>query len=457
MTGNIQSQINLTVNLTANNINLIVNINGWIMQKNERYALVDCNQFYVSCERVFEPKLWNKPVGVLSNNDGCIVALSPEMKALGIKRGVPAFKIKHLIEKHDIRLFSSNYGLYGDLSARIMQILGEFTPELEIYSIDEAFLRLDTLNISDWLEYGRQMKLKVQKWVGIPVSVGFGPTKTLAKIANRVAKKFPAYNGVFDITDHPNREKVLKWVKVGDIWGVGYRYAKKLNEYGIYTAWDLSKVDHKWIQQQMTIVGLRTVKELSGISCIDMELDMVPKKQIISSRSFGQPVSELNQLLEAVADYCQVATLKLRQQHSLASTIMVYLTTNRFRDEPQYANYASLKLATPSAYVPDFIKAGSDLMRSIYRPGYKFKKVGVMLSNIIAERQAPLDFFERVYIDDERKTVMDCMDKVNNVWGSGTLAYAAAGINKNWQMKRELLSPSYTSNWHQLLRVRGGE
>ncbi|MCF7918470.1 MAG: Y-family DNA polymerase [Candidatus Cloacimonetes bacterium] len=423
------------------------------MPGKERYALVDCNQFYVSCERVFRPQLWNKPVGVLSNNDGCLVALSPEMKALGIKRGVPAFKINDLVKKHDIQLFSSNYGLYGDLSARVMQILSEFTPELEIYSIDEAFLRLDSLKISDWQEYGRKMRGMIMKWVGLPVSVGLGPTKTLAKIANRVAKKFPGYQGVFDITDHPKLEAILQWIQVEDIWGVGYRYAQKLNSYGIKTAWDLSKADYKWVQQQMTIVGLRTVKELNGISCLDMELDMVPKKQIISSRSFGHPVSELNELLEAVADYCQVATLKLRQQHSLASSIMVYLTTNRFRDEPQYANYAGFKLATPSAYVPDFIKTASDLLRSIYRPGYKFKKVGVMLSNIIAEGQAPLDFFDRVYIDDERKIVMDCLDKVNKVWGPGTLAYAAAGINKGWQMKRQLLSPSYTSNWWQLLRV----
>jgi DNA polymerase V len=426
------------------------------MSKKERYALVDCNQFYVSCERVFQPQLWTKPVGVLSNNDGCLVALSPEMKALGIHRGVPAFEIQHLVKKHDIHLFSSNYGLYGDMSARVMQILEKFTPELEIYSIDEAFLRLDSLEIEDWLGYGREMRDMVQKWVGIPVSVGIGPTKTLAKIANRVAKKFPCYRGVFDITDHPKIEAILRWVEVEDIWGVGQRYAKKLNSYGIKNAWDLSRVDHKWVQQQMTIVGLRTVKELNGISCIDMELDIVPKKQIISSRSFGHPVSELSELLEATSDYCQVATLKLRQQRSLASTIMVYLTTNRFRDELQYANYASSKLNTPSAYTPDFIRMASKLLRSIYRPGYKFKKVGIMISNIIAERQAPLDFFERVYIDDERKVVMDCMDKVNRVWGPGTLAFAAAGIDKGWQMKRELLSPSYTSNWWQLLKVRSG-
>jgi len=417
------------------------------------YALVDCNQFYVSCERVFQPHLWGKPVGVLSNNDGCIVALSPELKALGVKRGAPAFKIKHLIDRYDVHLLSSNYALYGDMSARVMKILSDYTPELEVYSIDEAFLSLEDLKVDNMLEYGRQIRQQIQQWLGMPVSVGIAPTKTLAKIANRVAKKFPGYGGVFDITDHPRFEDILKWVEVSDIWGVGYRYAARLNEHGIMNAWDLSKVNQKWIQQQMTIVGLRTVRELNGISCIDMELDIMPKKQIISSRSFGHPVEKLSELLEATADYCHVATLKLRHQRSLASNIMVYLTTNRFRDEPQYANYASSKLVTPSAYTPDFIQAAGTLLRSIYRPGYKYKKVGVMISDIIAEKMAPLDFFEPVYIDDHRKVVMDCVDSLNAVWGPGTLAYAAAGINKGWQMKRELLSPNYTSNWKQLLSV----
>jgi DNA polymerase V len=419
------------------------------------FALVDCNQFYVSCERSFQPHLWGKPVGVLSNNDGCVVALSPELKALGVKRGAPAFKIKHLIDRYGIHLFSSNYALYGDMSARVMKILSEYAAELEVYSIDEAFLDFEGMAINNWLDYGRQMRQQVLQWLGMPVSVGIAPTKTLAKIANRVAKKFPGYGGVFDITDHPRFEDILKWVEVGDIWGVGYRYAAKLNEHGIMNAWDLSRVNQKWVEQQMTIVGLRTVKELNGISCLDMELDIMPKKQIISSRSFGHPVEKLSELLEATADYCQVATLKLRNQRSLASGIMVYLTTNRFRDEPQYANYASSKLVTPSAYIPDFIKAASGLLRSIYRSGYKYKKVGIMISDIIAEKQAPLDFFEPVYIDDERKVVMDCVDRLNNIWGQGTLAYAAAGINKGWQMKRELLSPNYTSNWQQLLSVSG--
>lgn len=424
------------------------------MIKKKCFALVDCNQFYVSCERVFQPHLWHKPVGVLSNNDGCIVALSPEMKALGIKRGTPAFKIAHLVKKYDIQLFSSNYTLYGDMSARVMKILSDFAPELEIYSIDEAFLDLQGLPVDDLLEYGSKIRKTIYKWLGIPVSVGIAPTKTLAKVANRVAKKFPGYHGVFNICDHPRFEDILKWVQVQDVWGVGYRYAAKLNEYGIKNAWDLSRVNQKWVEQKMTIVGLRTVKELNGISCIDMELDIMPKKQIISSRSFGKPVADLAQLQEAAADYCHVAARKLRQQHCLANTIMVYLTTNRFRDEPQYANYASATLATPSAYTPDFISAAAKLLKSIYRSGYKFKKVGVMLSNIIPEKQAPLDFFEPVYIDDNRKTIMDCVDYMNDVWGAGTLAYAAAGINKKWQMKREMLSNHYTSNWKQLLKVK---
>jgi DNA polymerase V len=425
------------------------------MKRNDLVALVDCNNFYASCERVFDPTLADKPIGILSNNDGIIVALSNELKALGIKRGDAAFKLdKRLLKQHDVRLFSSNYTLYGDMSARVMQVLSSFTPELEIYSIDEAFLSLRGFEDRDLTAYAAQIRRTVQQWLGLPVSVGVARSKTLAKVANRVAKKFPATGGVYNLVDHPRMDKVLSWVGVGDVWGVGPQYAKMLRKQGIETAWQLSQSYDAWVQKKMTIVGLRTVRELRGISCIDLELDVDPKKEIISSKSFGTPVTELKGLQEAAAAYCTRAVEKLRSEHQVASSIMVYLTTNRFKEEPQYANYQAARLPVPSAYTPDFLVQVRQLLDDMYRPGFNYKKVGVMLSNITHQSAAPLDFFAPTYLDDERKVVMDCLDAVNRRWGSNTLRYAAVGVQQSWQMKRQFLSPHYTTRWSDLPIVR---
>lgn len=417
----------------------------------ERIALVDCNNFYASCEKVFAPQLRNKPIGVLSNNDGIIVALSPELKKLGVKRGTPAFKInKYLIKKFDIRFFSSNYTLYGDMSARVMKTLTQFTPELEIYSIDEAFLSLtgfDHLNLTD---YGKEIKKMVKKWTGLPVSVGIGPSKTLAKVANRFAKKHRFTEGVFDISDHPDREKVLRWITVEDIWGVGRQYAKMLRRNGITNAFELTKAPDKWIQDKMTIVGLRMVKELRGFSCLDLELDIDPKKEIVSSKSFGRAVTSFQEMKEAAADYCTRAVEKLRKDKQVASLLMVFLSTNRFKNEPQYANYASLHLPLPSAYTPDFLLATQKILKKIFRPGYKYKKVGIMLSEITHQTKAPLDLFRPTYLDDHRKIVMDCIDKINEKMGNHKMIYAAAGVSRKWQMRRDHLTPHYTTNWQDI-------
>ncbi|MDP8268090.1 MAG: Y-family DNA polymerase [Candidatus Tenebribacter davisii] len=424
------------------------------MSKNT-VALVDCNSFYASCEKVFNPDIENKPVGILSNNDGIIVALSKELKELGISRGTPGFKInKRLIKENDIKMFSSNYTLYGDMSTRVMNTLSMFTPDLEIYSIDEAFLALsgfDHLNLTD---YGKQIKKTVWQHTGLPVSVGIGPTKTLAKIANRFAKKHNFAEGVFDITDHPDRDKVLRWVEVEHIWGVGRQYAKMLRRNGIVNAYELTQIPDKWIQKKMTIVGLRMVKELRGISCIDLEMDIKPKKEIVSSKSFGNPVTDLQDLMEAASEYCSVAVKKLRSENQVASLIIVFLTTNRFKNEPQYANYARARLPLPSGYTPDFIHAANRILKKIYRPGYKYKKVGVMLADIMHQSKAPLDFFQPTYLDDNRKVIMDCMDDINEKMGSHQLTYASAGIKKPWQMKRRQLTPSYTTSWEHIPVVK---
>jgi len=423
--------------------------------KRDIYALVDCNNFYASCERVFQPDLENKPVGILSNNDGCIVALSNELKKLNIPRGTPAFKINHLIKKHDIKILSSNYALYGDMSARVMKTLSQFTPDLEIYSIDEAFLSLKGFEYLDLTEYGKKIRKTVLQWTGIPTSIGIGPSKTLAKIAARVAKKYKNYGGVFNIIKHPKMENILKSVEVGKVWGVGPRYAKMLKKNGINNAYELSQAPDKWVQKRMTIVGLKTAKELRGISCIDLEMDIDPKKEIVSSRSFGSPVTELSDLQEAAASYCVRAVEKLREENQVASQIMVYLTTNRFRqNDPQYANYAIAYLPLPSAYTPDFLHAVKRVLKSIYREGYKYKKVGVMISDIMHQSKAPLDFFEPTYLDDRRKIIMDCFDMINKKWGSNTLTYINTNTDKKWKMKREKLSPGFTTNWNELPIVK---
>jgi DNA polymerase V len=418
------------------------------------FALVDCNSFYASCEKVFNPDLRDKPVGILSNNDGIIVALSPELKRLGITRGTPGFKIdRGLMRKHDVHIFSSNYALYGDMSGRVMQTLDQFTPDIEIYSIDEAFLSLTGFEYLNLTEYGRKIKETVRQWTGLPVSIGIGPTKTLAKVANRFAKKHSYAQGVFDITGHPDMRKVLEWAEVENIWGVGRQYAKMLRRNGIKNAYQLSQTTDKWVQKKMTIVGLRTAKELRGISCIDLEMDIDPKKEIVSSKSFGTPVTDLQGLMEATASYCLRAVEKLREENQVASQITVFLTTNRFKNEPQYANYGTARFSVPSAYTPDFIRASKRILKKIFQDGYKYKKSGVMISDIIHQSRAPLDIFLPCYLDDRRKVIMDCMDSVNGKMGSGKLTYAAAGIERSWQMRREALTPSYTTSWKHIPTV----
>ncbi|MBN1327172.1 MAG: Y-family DNA polymerase [Candidatus Cloacimonetes bacterium] len=419
----------------------------------DKFALVDCNNFYASCERVFNPALEHKPIGILSNNDGIIVALSNELKALGVSRGTPVFKLKELIKKHDIRIFSSNYSLYGDMSARVMKILAYYTPDLEIYSIDEAFLSLRGM-AGNMTAYADQIRNRIRQWTGLPVSIGIGPSKTLAKIANHVAKRNQRLKGVFDISDHPRFNEILAAVDVKHIWGIGPQYAKLLHRNGINNALQLTNAPRDWIRRKLTIMGLRTVMELRGVSCLELELITEPKKEIVSSRSFGNPVTKLQDLREATTAYCTRAVEKLREEKQAASQIMVYLTTNRFRNERQYANFQSTRLPLPSAYTPEFLQASLKLLDYLYRPGYKYKKVGVMISDIIPESQLPLDFFQPTYLDDRRKAIMNCVDSINQKMGMNMLAYASIGNSLNWQMKREMLSPHYTTRWEHLPLVK---
>ncbi|MBP7205534.1 MAG: Y-family DNA polymerase [Candidatus Cloacimonetes bacterium] len=417
-------------------------------------ALVDCNNFYVSCERVFDPSLEGKPVAVLSNNDGCIVSRSNEVKALKIPMGAPGFKHEALIRKHGGTLLSSNYALYGDMSRRVMDVLAKFSPELEIYSIDEAFLGLNGFRIRDLQDYGRKIRDTVHRWTGIPVSVGISRSKTLAKVANHYAKRYSGYRGCLVLLDDARIEKALRQLPVSEIWGIGRQYDKFLRQNKIENAWQLSNAPDKFIDHYMTSVGHKTVLELQGYSCIDMDEAPAPKKSIVVSRSFGRQVSDLGELEEAVSTYITRAGEKLRSQHSVAGHLMVFLNTNRFKEGPQYNNSAQTSLSPPTAYTADLIKTALEILRELWLPGFEFKKAGVMLSEIMDEGDVPLNLIETNYLDDERKALIDTIDRINRRCGRDTVFYASSGVKKDWQMKRARLSPSYTTRWSDLLKTK---
>ncbi|MDX9789876.1 MAG: Y-family DNA polymerase [Candidatus Kapaibacterium sp.] len=423
------------------------------MKRKVPIAIVDCNNFYASCERIFNPSLQGKPVVVLSNNDGVIVALSNEAKALGIQSFSPLFKVKDIIEKHHVAVFSSNYTLYGDISARIMSILDNFSPEVEVYSIDEAFVYLKGFENKDINQYCREIKDTIKKWVGVPVSIGIAYTKTLAKLANRRAKKNPQYEGVLNLIDNPDIDNHLKAVEVSDVWGVGRQYTKLLNNHKIYSAYDLSRADHKWVKKKMTVQGLRTVFELNDISCISAVYNPPDKKSIISSRSFSRYITEKKELEEAIATYITRAAEKLRSQSSVANLLYVFLRTNPFKDSPQYHKGCRINLPVPTDFTNEMIDYGIKALEQIYRPGYLYQKAGVMISGIVPAVNEQTSLFDGV--DREKmKKMTETVDKINRDMGSGTVVFATAGIKRAWSMKRELKSPQYTTRWEEIPNVK---
>jgi DNA polymerase V len=419
------------------------------------FALVDCNNFYASCERVFDPKLEGKPIVVLSNNDGCIIARSNEAKALGIAMGEPAYKAKDAITQHNIQVFSSNYTLYGDMSARVMQTLTQFTPNLEVYSIDEAFLDLGNFYGRDLNEYAQEMRNTVRAWTGIPVSVGVAPTKTLAKLANRLSKKSKKADGVLVLTNERHMEEALRRTEVGDVWGVGRRYAKKLAGFGIHTALDLRNASDAFVKKHMTVVGLRTVRELRGEACLDLELVTANKQNICTSRSFGSTVTSLSQLQEATANYASRCAVKLRRQKSCAGTITVFLQTNPFREEPQYFNSKTLALPTATSSTLELIQYASLALQALYRPGYRYKKSGVIVSELRPQNQVQASLLDTVDRNKHQR-LMQTMDKLNSAWGRDAVTCAAQGTTRPWQLKCEKKSPCYTTQLEGLLWIGAG-
>ncbi len=417
------------------------------------FALVDCNNFYVSCERVFRPDLNGKPVVVLSNNDGCVISRSNEAKALGIPMGAPAFKNEEIFIKNGVHVFSSNYALYGDLSARVMQILSEYTPDVEVYSIDEAFLSFKGFEHLDICSVGYDMRAKVMKWLGIPICVGFAPTKTLAKISNHIAKKFPyKTGGVYMIDSEEKRVKALRWVNIEDVWGIGRQYAKKLKYIGVKKAWDFTQLSDYWIKRNMSVVGLKLKMELQGIPALQLD-EVKNRKTIAVTRSFDTTYTKYEELRERIVTFSSACAEKLRAQNSTSQTMMVFLHTNMFRKElPQYGKSIVVKLPFPTNSSIELAKFAGEALSKIFRDGYQYKKAGVVLMDIIPDAPRQLDLFDNS--NPKHKKLMAAVDHINQTMGGRKVALATEDISRRWKMKQEKLSPRYTTKLSEIIKVK---
>jgi DNA polymerase V len=418
------------------------------------FALVDCNNFYASCERVFNPSLQGKPIAVLSNNDGCFIARSNEAKALGLPMGAPAFKYEAFCKAKGIQVFSSNYPLYGDMSARVMQILSQFTPEIEIYSIDEAFLQLKGFDHIDLEAYGKEMQQKVEKWTGIPVSIGIAPTKALAKVANKISKKFKERTGgVYLIKDQGNITKALKWTQIEDIWGIGYRHAKRLRALEINTAYDFTQLPEDWVRKQMSVVGLRLQQDLKGIPTLTLEEGNKSKKGIATTRSFENSLTELSDLEERIATFASHCAQKLRAQKSASNILIVFLRNNPFDPKvPRIYRQLSIPLAYPTDSSIVLSQEAIKGIRALYEPGVAYKKAGVLVSGLVPINGRQLDLFKRE--QPKHDALMAVIDKMNKKYGNG-LKIANQDLNRTWKMKQQYLSKRYTTDLRDIIKIKG--
>ncbi len=420
---------------------------------NRSIALIDVNNFYVSCERVFNPKLKNKPVVVLSNNDGCAISRSNEAKALGVVMGAPWFKMQELVKQHGIIGLSSNYALYADMSNRVMTILNDFSPNQEVYSIDECFLDLTGFN-RDLKEYGQEMRSRILKWTGLPVCVGVGATKTLAKLANHLAKKQSQFDGVCNLNQLAEDElnKVFSNIEVGEVWGVGRRLALKLKDLGISTVLDLKQADPEYLRGQFSVVMAKTVSELNGIVCIELEEIAPSRKQILSSRSFGHTVRDFNSLAESITLYMSRAAEKLRKQNSFAGSVHVYIRTSPFKlDEPHYSNGMTIPMPSPSNDSRQLVKIALWALKRIYRPGFNYAKAGVMLSEIVPKVGVQSDLFSQPATNLKSEALMSAIDAINRKMGRESIKLASEGFKRPWKMKQENKSPNFTTDWNDVL------
>ncbi|MDC1145662.1 Y-family DNA polymerase [Candidatus Marinimicrobia bacterium] len=413
-------------------------------------AIIDCNNFYVSCERIFNPKIKEKPTVVLSNNDGCVIARSQEVKDLGVKMGTPIFLINHLVEMHNINVYSSNFALYGDISNRIMSIIKDDNPDAEIYSIDEAFISINS-RYRNPKEYCLQLMEKIYQWTGIPVSIGIGKTKTLAKVANHLSKK-KFINDSVCLIDDQNID-LLKTVKVQDIWGIGRRKNRFLKINGIYNAYDLKDANPKWIQKHMSIISRHTVDELNGIKKIEIDSDFITKKSISTSRSFNRNISDFKTIRSAISSHASRASEKLRAQNSFVNSIGVYLSTNRFRsDLPQYRRYVNVSLPMALNDTSGIIHACIEGLDKIFKKGFDYKKCGIVLTDLVHKDQVQESIFYKRRLNDEK--ISESIDVINKTFGPDTIRYAVQGRGNSRSIKREKLSPNYTTKWSDFLSVK---
>jgi DNA polymerase V len=418
------------------------------------FALVDCNNFYVSCEKVFNPKLIGKPVVVLSNNDGCVIARSNEAKAVGIRMGIPLFKIQDVIKAHGVHVYSSNYTLYGDMSQRVIEVLSQFTPDVEIYSIDEAFLDLAGFKGCSLTDYGRSIRSTVLTWTGIPVSVGIAETKTLAKIATCIAKKSKKADGVLDLTMSPYRDAALAITDVEDIWGVGRGYSRFLRSIGINNALQLSNAPDGLIKKKMGITGIRILQELRGVSCYPLEQGPPPQKEITVSRSFKHPLRDGADVSEAVAAYTSRGAEKLRAAHLEANILVVFLMTNPYSRESRYFNMKTIRLPFATSDTSELIAYARSGLDEIYREGYLYKKAGVIFRDLSSDSCTQTVLFAHNR-KEHSSQIMEAFDMINKKFGRDSLRYAATGAtsNRKWKTAFQWRSPSYTTDWNQLPKV----
>lgn len=414
------------------------------------YGLVDCNNFFVSCERVFNPALNRKPVVVLSNNDGCVIARSQEAKDLGIPMGEPVYKLRELIKKENVTVFSSNYVLYGDMSDRVMKTLASFIPEIEIYSIDEAFLRMHEIN--ELPQYGRHIVETTTKTTGIPVSLGIAPTKTLAKLANHFAKKYPGYKRVCIIDNEEKRTKALEITPVGEVWGVGRRTAKMLAGHGVLTAKDLTQKSRSWVRRQMTVTGERLWLELQGIPAVPDDNDP-ERKQICTSRSFGEPVKDFDTLMEAVANFAASCSRKLRKQQSRARTVLVFISSGGYKAQPHFHQSHIINMSFPTSDTSDIVITSRSALEKIYQEGIAFKRAGVIVSDLVQETDVVPDLFD-TKDREKQKRLSKAIDQITKKNGDGIIKVATQGDGKNWVSKRQFTSRRFTTNLNEIIEVK---
>ncbi len=418
------------------------------------FALVDCNNFYASCERVFNPNLQGKPIAILSNNDGCVISRSDEAKTIGLPMGAPIFKWEAFCKDNAIHVLSSNYPLYGDMSSRVMSILNQFTPDVELYSIDESFLEFKGFENRDFKTYGNQIRTRVLKWTGIPTCVGIAPTKALCKVANKIARKYPKETkGVYVIDSEDKRIKALKWIKIEDVWGIGYRLSKRLKNKGCKTAFDFTQLSDDWVKSNFSVVESRLKRDLEGVPTLQLDEDDKNKKMIATTRSFEYTFSDIDNIRERVSTFATSCAEKLRKQGSSCHIIIVTLSSDRHKkDLPQHRESTTISLSCPTNSSLIISQCAVSAVKSIFKEGIKYKRAGVIVAGLVSIDNFQLNLFEKE--NPKHQPLMKSIDKLNNKYGGYKIKLGNQDLQRTWKMRQERLSPRYTTNMNDVIVVK---